>query len=338
MRVKTDLTETELGEVLRPKLLLFLSVDLQGSSRLKQEAKLSSESAPIRDLAWLPEIFAFFKDFGEELERSEAEIARFRRKLLPMPRPWKILGDEILYVVELAHRREAALHLTALARAISARNKPAPEKKTMPVKGSAWIAGFPVANTVVPLEDGGQDYLGASMDTGFRLGALATPRMMALSADLTWLLLAAGSRGIDSRLFYDGRRHLKGIGDTNGYPLLLFDTGASSLQKSEDHLIHRKPCDRTRLKAFCEAYILEQGFPRHLPFISSDSRLSRAPASYNDWIDGAEALLRRIFIVTADSEPPASPGGTATRQAIEHDIQQVELPAPRRKPKHRRDN
>ena len=291
MRVKSRLTETELRELLRPRLLLFLSVDVEGSTRLKQQSGTESYQK------WLPPLFAFLKEFGEDFTAIRAQVAQELSQNEPeAPEVWKMLGDELVYVVELHHRSEAAFHLRAFSRTLSKRNADALRKQGLQLKGSAWLGGFPVGNALIPLEGGAFDYLGASIDVGFRLTRFASSRMVSLAVDLVWLLLSFQR---DFRIYYGGRKPLKGVMEDEGYPVLLFDTGATPLQEQEDKLARRQPSDAEQLLTFCEAFIRQHGQPRHLPFIAEDPSFSARPPDYDAERERVTGFLRSdLFLVT----------------------------------------
>ena len=294
MKVKSRLTERELQELLRPRLLLFLSVDIEGSTRLKQQAGTETYQK------WLPPLFAFLKEFEEDFAAVRADVARELSRGEPgPPKAWKILGDELVYVAELHHRSEAAFHLRAFSRTISKRNVEGLRKTPLQLKGSAWLAGFPVGNALIPLETGAFDYLGASIDVGFRLARFASPRLMSLSVDLTWMLLSFQE---DLIIYYEGRRQLKGVMEDEGYPVLLFDTGPTPLQECEDKLAGRLPSDPEQLRQFCEAFIRQHGQPRNLAFIEGDAGFSTPPLDYQAQLERVTGFLRNdLFLVTEES-------------------------------------
>lgn len=322
MKVKSRLTESELQALLRPRLLLFLSVDIEGSTRLKQQAGTDSYQR------WLPPLFAFLKEFEEDFAAVRAEVARELDRTEPeSPTAWKILGDELVYVAELHHRSEGAFHLRAFSRTIAKRNREGLKKMPLQLKGSAWLAGFPVRNALIPLETGAFDYLGASIDVGFRLARLASPRLMSISVDLAWLLLSFQR---DFKIYYEGRKQLKGVMEDEGYPVLLFDTGATSLQECEDKLAGRQPSDPEQLRKFCEAFILQHGQPRHLPFIAGDTGFSNPPPDYQAQLDGVTGLLRHdLFLVTEEfgqGQPAVSAIGIQSEISAQVESLTTQLP------------
>jgi hypothetical protein len=199
----------DLPDGLKPRLRLFLSVDLVGSTSFKQSR-----------LAWLPALLDFYRDF-DHLMHTQYRAHR-QRSNLPVPPPefWKSNGDELLYTCELTSREQAVDTLHVWLSTLNAyRSDLATLVEDMDVKSTAWIALFPEPNAEVFFRRGGRqfradatgdallvqaemrdqwyagarhdltrDFVGPQVDTGFRLSRCATPQRMMLSADLAFLL------------------------------------------------------------------------------------------------------------------------------------------------------
>ena len=212
------------------------------------------------------------------------------------------------------------------------------QHRILDLKVTAWLAGFPVNNSEIvvlsehPAEAAGetegdavltnlrlleqlekptgisstnrhfQDFVGPSMDTGFRLASLSTARKMTISADLALMLAytdltirqAELGHGISPLNFhYEGRFPLKGVIDGAPYPIFWLDTATDdSLFSVEDKLNGPKPVEATAIKEFCEQFLRDLG-DRHMPFIEdgqeayfqpkSDLHLMRLQAMSNYW-------------------------------------------------------
>ena len=191
------------------------------------------------------------------------------------------------------------------------------------LKGSAWTAEFPVGNAIVPLNDG-VDYIGPSMDTGFRLSRVSTPRKFAVSAELAMLILGLPrSVSVEVPLHYDGRCQLKGVMEKEGYPFLWIDLHhpkRSNLEAAEDDLLGGGPAGPAKLKRFCKQYILQHGEPRFLPFIPSRlAKLSIADQRrYKDRLREVRAAAYRLYPGLRDQEKlELSKTSARDRQLIE---------------------
>src|SRR5512140_1809600 len=77
----------EFPEGLKPRLRLFLSVDLVGSTSYKQSRQ-----------SWSPEILSFYRNFDYALQAQYRAFSEGHKTALPAPEFWKSNGDELLYV------------------------------------------------------------------------------------------------------------------------------------------------------------------------------------------------------------------------------------------------
>lgn len=282
------------GEFLRPQLRLFLSADVQDSTAFKQQAEAE------KPYPWQNFFLGFFRDFPSRVERSFADNG------LSVDL-WKLLGDEVVFSLELRDSAHASAAVEAFIRALvifqddEHRKNPA---KALRLKGAAWLAGFPVGNVIMPVTRAGdridRDYIGPSMDAGFRLGKLATRRKFALSADLAWLILAASGSCRRLPLHYEGRSGLKGLLERDGYPFVwagVLSQDMKEIVDAEEALRPPPQCDDEKLKRFLEIFILKHGEPRHLPFIadSFDRRNTAEAADYNHRLEDIRAEFLRFY-------------------------------------------
>lgn len=155
--------------------------------------------------------------------------------------PWKFSGDEILFWVRLHEYKEAVSHIAAFKKALVS----FPERwkrKEVPLrlKATAWVAGFPVTNSEVFIETGeirSLDFIGPSIDTGFRLTKFSSPQKFVLSADLALMFLDAMHRTEvptgDFHLFYEGSEPLKGVLGGEPYPIVWIDMDGGILSLEE---------------------------------------------------------------------------------------------------------
>ncbi len=304
-------------DLLRPQLRLFMSVDVQDSTAFKQQAD-EQDLAPWRDY-----FLAFFRDFPSELERSLPPDA-------PVPQAWKLLGDEIVFSLEVTRLDDAARALTAFRNAV-ANYRPKVEKpRNLRLKGSAWVAGFPVGNAVVPVERGrgrvDEDYIGPSMDTGFRLSKMASRRKLAVSVELAWLLLHVSARKLQLPLHYEGRCQLKGVMERDGYPFIwtdLYHRKRPPLIAAEDALKPSAPARPRALRIFCERYIRLHGEPRFVPFVPGkfDRRTLAERKGFRCELKIVEATARRLWpelqIASATEKIPRRMRARAVRELAE---------------------
>ncbi|MBL9143134.1 MAG: hypothetical protein JNM99_05570 [Verrucomicrobiaceae bacterium] len=307
MRFTTRIDAETFDELLRPKLRLFLSVDIVGSTSFKHQQ--TKEPGP----RWVFSFLSFYQSFHQILDTAvlPAKPARSKRiaSSVNLPLLWKALGDELIFVVELRQRHEAAHYLCAFRRALQeTQSNWYQSAERMQFKGTAWLAGFPLGNVEVPFDEMPDrkaplpDFIGPQIDAGFRLKEHATPRKIVLSADLAYLLVKAGSPGMD--LFFDGDQSLKGILHGKPYPLIWLDgdvrNGASktpSLQQHKDKLLGRKRATPKLLSCYLEAWLTESRAEVPKPFIATDPFGDlRPPHDYAQRLNAWKATMRSNFL------------------------------------------
>lgn len=212
-------------EFLKPRLRLFLSADIVGSTALKQ-APLAATSDQILDQhsLWFTVIQGFYVEASEALS---TEWANCQKKwegedlwFGPQPRLWKTIGDEVLFEKTVTDHRQICVTLWCWVSALNRmRSFLQEDGRRLDVKSTAWLAGFPVINKEVVLNfstqsapsnpdsyftDAGTllnsyykdqdnsrvrvDYVGPAIDTGFRLTSFATSRRLSISVGVAYAL------------------------------------------------------------------------------------------------------------------------------------------------------
>ena len=308
MKPEKPLTEEEFARLSEPALRLFLSVDLENSTRLKQSA-----GGAISD--WMREVLLFTRNFPV---RFEAEIQRAGKRApravpYPMPPVWKTLGDELIFVEAIRDRNHLVQLIACFTDALRAWNddvRQSSGKGTLLVKGTAWVAGFPVVNATVKMGDGTNDYIGPSVDAGFRLGRFSKPRQITISVDLAWLLIRCEAPLL---VRFDGPAVVKGVAEETGYPILWLEVGRSLYVRKQAEMLGRdREVAASDMQELCEHFIREFGVPNHLPFIPNEPDLTPVPADYLDQLGRVERFLRSEVFVVEDAggagevAPPAA--------------------------------
>jgi hypothetical protein len=220
-------------------LRLFLSVDIVGSTAFKQAArdrnvdKRSPDGIDPRPAEpWFSPIAQFYRGVERTFSKEWA-VCVDRSKEFGWPRGrapelWKSVDDELIYTKQLDDHREALTTLHAWIKTIGAYRLRLKEQfKSLDLKTTAWIAGFPVHNSEVifrspvqglgavvdrdddddevfsnlallheyylkqPNSDLTRDFIGPAIDTGFRLSQLSTPRRLVISVELAFMLVHA---------------------------------------------------------------------------------------------------------------------------------------------------
>jgi hypothetical protein len=272
---------------------------------------------------WLETFNRFFEDlpyaFRKRYQNSGAPA------VLTAPRLWKTLGDEVVFETVLGSRAEAATHLEHFRETlIDYRTFLKEADGNLDIKGTAWLSGFPVGNSVVYLTDPvsgdkWEDYIGPSMDIGFRLKDFANPRRIAVSVELAYLLSAgegaSGSTDCDLPLHLADAHTLKGVIQNHPYPAFWLECDSP---EADDELLAlerplRATADRAATMAFCERFISQHSPPLFLPFIDGDPEFSALPEDYNgDYAEISDAWAEHY---AGKTEPAAD--SALDEQAIE---------------------
>ena len=139
---------------------------------------------------------------------------------------WKALGDEIIYVCNVESKIEIHRLVSAFSLALRRLDKKLKETGNLRLKGTAWVANFPVRNRIVyfpfPKTDKTpfprEDYSGPDIDIGFRIGKEAWPGFLTLTMDLVTLLGNADTK-LQINVSHVGWKKLKGVWEEREYPI-----------------------------------------------------------------------------------------------------------------------
>lgn len=322
MNFKKSLTPGELEAILTPQLRLFMSVDVVGSTAFKHRKALDGEAKP-----WLKFIHGFYTGFPEICWRNvgEAQTGGGPGTSLVKPYLWKALGDELIFSVPLKHPSYARLYLKAFRLSlIEAINNWAGGVNPLPIsfKGTAWLAGFPVFNSAVPLdvetplspESEHFDFVGPLIDIGFRLSKFASPRKFVISADIAWLITAQGDAAA-MKFHYDGRECLKGVLNDRPYPIFWIDcheegNGGNLLDSIEDKVVKREAVSPDHVRDLSSAFLDSIGNSIPKPFFYGDGIPAQfqPPSNFAAGLEDAKTEIRKIYEITyQESESIGNP-------------------------------
>lgn len=204
-----------------PKQRIFMSIDAIGSTSIKSrmiEYGCSPDEWATTFLAFLPKVQDLYNRKFIEIVNTYCMTEECEHKCVPDSEDnannseecnlynkkasvWKYIGDEVILAAELTCRQfQPSLYVLALAETIKLFNDNFMKSSinigginyTLQCKGAAWVAGFPVTNMeiILPGAFGNvTDYLGPSIDLGFRLAHFATPERLIVSASLASLII-----------------------------------------------------------------------------------------------------------------------------------------------------
>ena len=195
-----------------PQLYLFLSVDIINST-----AKKYDTNSP---LDWYSVFTDFYVSFPDELKMHlESEYA-YRGELTYSPDKlviWKHAGDEILFYIEITQKNEVPCIVSAFKKTLEDWYTPTDK---LDVKGCIWTGQTPFIDRKLPESSGSKfDFIGPSIDCGFRLGKFASKNEIAISVEIADLL--NGICWLQSSLYYLKSENLKGVLGTTKYPIFV---------------------------------------------------------------------------------------------------------------------
>jgi hypothetical protein len=314
---------------LHPRLRIFLSADLIGSTALKHRPFLpftsNEETEP--SPTWLNSIADFYFNFASIFAKAWQEIGV---QTGAAPELWKASGDELIYTKEIESRQQILAVLRAWIKAIKEYRKELNKPGRLNAKSFAWVAGFPVHNSEIVFSSESmddnlfeadsrlrnfhlierwyekpasrqklvRDFIGPSIDAGFRLSHFATAQRMPISFDLAWLLATAqfpdnADQNFESlHMRYAGREILKGVLSDQPVPLFWLDLmHDDQLVLDENKLSHldTHPVSSSHVRAFCGTFYDRNKDQMFRPFIRTDSdySFSAYPENYieklKDW-------------------------------------------------------
>lgn len=354
MKFKKALTREELETLVKPQLRLFMSVDVVDSTALKHGSREENPAKP-----WLPFILGFYTGFPGMFSEHFGKVLAMNGTETKLREPylWKACGDELIFCVLLEHPGHLRFYLKAFRLALidAIKNWAKGGDPPLPInfKGTAWLAGFPVFNTAVPIEAPASmtehsehfDFVGPLIDIGFRLAKFATPRKFVVSADIAWIVTRFGDMsGLD--FYYDGREKFKGVLNGISYPVIWVDcqddvSDAHSLEGIEDRLLGRDVAKTAVIAELAKAYLdsVQDFLPK--PFFHGLKDIDpefKAPAGFDDLLKAAQAQLERIYMpdFSAEDDIPTKPK-QSNAKAIKDLLARLEEPvspkknAPRKK-------
>lgn len=222
---------------------LLASADVIGSTAFKVGKTNKSEQ-------WAHVFRAFFNEFpeivAEEFDKVDSDLVRCGKPNTSF-QVWKFVGDELLFSTVLERHEHTAIHVLTFKNAISRYSQFLNEKyKTLGLKGTIWGADFPLLNVEVETKVSATsvvaiDFLGPSVDLGFRLAQYADRRRIPISADVALFLsscLTSPKAGKAIKLLAEPPKSLKGVNDNVPYPLICVDRRDGE-QTTEDKLLNR---------------------------------------------------------------------------------------------------
>lgn len=259
----------------------FISVDLENSTLFK-----SLQNKDCDDTLWCNTFNDFYEQFPSYLQRSYNTIPILMSELEKNEfNIWKYQGDEILFYTEIFDYRQIAVNIMALKNAIIDYNSDLHKKNLIiRCKGTSWLAGFPISNIEISYQNEEnlklKDFIGSSIDTGFRLAKYSSTRKLVMSVD-TVFLFAHGVLDLylskeslplpdDFILRFDGKHELKGVIGNGLYPVFWLDVQAGMDNFEDIWLGLGASCTLYDVIKYTEEFLTNKNNSLTVPFIEND--------------------------------------------------------------------
>ncbi|OHD56544.1 MAG: hypothetical protein A2014_04430 [Spirochaetes bacterium GWF1_49_6] len=268
------------------QLLLFISADLVGSTSIK-----STQVNIEEDRSWI----GYFKKFYLDLPFIVNENLKENNLKIDI---WKFNGDEILFKAVINRINDIKVIIGRYIESVREFQEKNSQENSYIIKTTIWTAGFPVINKeVTPLlrdENSNnkdeitnpyQDYIGPSIDAGFRLTKFADPNKIVLSIELAYIV--AKQFPEDFKIFYSGNEILKGILKERPYPIFFLST-PDKTEEIRNKLIGAGSKDSSIVTQYIKSYIhsIKDPFLIVLPYlISSEESFGEIHPIHQQFLD-----------------------------------------------------
>lgn len=232
-----------------PRIYLFLSVDVISSTELKYNEKID----------WIREITdfysAFTNNFKDNIERIQVSYNLRNTDSLTI---WKYSGDEILFYINISENNQIEAIIDAFALTLEKLNI---ENKILKFKGTAWLGQIPFIDIeFVTEETNGNrltDFIGTSIDCGFRLGKYSNETYLVISMEIAYICVLNKYSQFQRKIIFLRKQNLKGVLGDFEYPIfalklkvpydeenLVIDPTSDSIKSYIDNLFKSKKIEK----------------------------------------------------------------------------------------------
>jgi len=261
--------------------LMFLSCDLVGSTQYKQTRE-----------EWPSKFLAFYREFPQALadvnKASDHQVSYWL---------WKAIGDELIFACVVDSEKDVHYAVRTWVAAMERYELESLRQEGLATKGGAFIATFPGPDSqvsiplspesetsdagVVELNDEAYaefqsdkylyDFLGPSVDTGFRVLGSCNQRLFTMSVEVTWAFCrAAQDLNLESEtgdVILVDTKELKGVWGGRSYPVFAIDRQHSDTVHVALRRLNGQMPALTDIIAVCSECASSEGWPSrlHLP-------------------------------------------------------------------------
>lgn len=331
------------------RLRLFLSVDLVGSTAFKSKEDETN-------LVWIKAFQKFYEQFPKLFAKKYREFCDnapeiHNNEKSSLPRVWKTIGDEIIFVNRIYSVAHLAAYVTSFREALIAFGEEVSLAHKLNTKGNAWIAAFPTPNRSIRLaldtieasdrpsddiltESDEQavdeqpsrfDFLGKGIDGGFRISRNSAVDTMTLSPALAYLLCKA-RKNVDTTKFdcqfsFQEPQLFKGVMGGRKYPVISLITSRDKAHELveclEAELLDRpRAANADKLFEYLDHYIEAYRVERPVLKLTYRSAELSPPSYYDSYISEWERDLQQINKQKETEEEAAQSNGQAEEAAL----------------------
>lgn len=232
------------------RFILFFSVDLENSTAYKQKQQ-NLNNCKLH--SWLPIFIEFYKEFPIILNKNFQSLLG---REFPV---WKSNGDELLYYYYVRNLKSCIEAINCFYNSIKEYNERQLKKgkRFLLVKGTIWSAGIPLINSLIYPEKYKVDFIGPSIDIGFRLTQFATKNKLVISLEVAYILCLSNHSFLNLKdIYFEGERELKGALDDKPYPvfwLKMEDNTGFFKNQLDIHNINK--IDNFKASSYIESYV-----------------------------------------------------------------------------------
>ncbi len=268
-----------------PELYLFFSVDIIDSTSLKYGTK---DKPALEN--WYNSILTFYEDFPTQFQIALKSVTSIFH--LPSDiqlNTWKYSGDEILFFINIKNENEVPAAIFAFERILNEWYDPK-NVKQIHLKGCTWLGQFPFIDRRLSIKQSKTDsnnkldFIGPSIDCGFRLGKYASRNQIVLSIEVVDLCRVCTDFTLN--IYYLKSENLKGVLGTLKYPIFVLVLSKANKSFEEQHLLHA--CHATDLKVFIDDYY-ENMIDEH------KDKVSKIDSHINEYLLSKKELSKEII-------------------------------------------
>ena len=243
----------------------------------------------------------FYTSFpGEFEDQLDSLLKQYKiENCRPEIRVWKYAGDEILFYVKIAKQNQVPAVVKAFLEVLDERYVGCKETENkLALKGSIWTGQTPFIDRILDgIGDDKLDFIGPSIDCGFRIGKYANHTDITLSVEVVDLCTTCPAFKDD--IYYIKSENLKGVLGDFKYPIFILKL-PNAEKEIEEECSLREPCGEERLKGYIKAHyekLLKKYNDKKHPVVS------RIDENIEAYLKKKEPLSKEIIA----SEPKTRP-------------------------------